>query len=189
MSVLDISTIRLGKVLKINNQPYLVIYSLHFRTAQRRANLKTKLKNLIDGTVLEKTFSSGEKGEEADLERSKGSYLYKDETFAYFMDNQSYEQFSISIDQVEEQLKFLKDNSEVDILYFESKPVSVTPPIKVTLLVVEAPPAVKGATASNVSKKVKLETGAEIDAPIFIEQGERITINTETGEYVSRTNE
>lgn len=186
MGVLDISTIRLGKVIKLNGQPYLITYSLHFRTAQRRANLKTRLKNLIDGSVLEKTFNSGEKADEADLERSQGSYLYKDEQFANFMDNQTYEQFSIALDQIEEQLKFLKENSPVDIMYFEGKPVSVTPPIKVTLLVTEAPPGVKGATASNVSKKVTLETGVEIDAPIFVESGDKIVINTETGEYVSR---
>lgn len=186
MGVLDISEIRLGKVIKVANQPYLITYSLHFRTAQRRANLKTRLKNLIDGSVLEKTFSSGEKAEEADLERSQGVYLYKDESFANFMDNKTFEQFGIALDSVEEQLKFLKENDNVDIMYFEGKPVSITPPIKVTLTVIEAPPAIKGATASNVAKRVKLETGAEVDVPVFIESGEKIIVNTETGEYVER---
>ncbi|MCC6639113.1 elongation factor P [Candidatus Falkowbacteria bacterium] len=184
--MLDMSDVKLGRVVKINNAPYVVINTNFNKTAMRKAYLITKLRNVIDGSVLEKTFTQGEKIEEADMERSKGQFLYKDADFAYFMDNNTYEQFSITRETIEEQLKYMKDNTDVDIMYFEGRPVSVTPPIKVTLLVTEAPPSVKGNSSGNITKKVLLETGAEISAPIFIEHGERIIVNTETQEYVSR---
>ncbi len=184
--MLDMSQIKLGTVVKMNDHPYVIINTSFNKTAMRKACLITKMRNLIDGSVLEKTFSQGERIEEADLERSKGVFLYKDEDNANFMDNQTYEQFTLPIDQVGDALSFMKENTDVDIMYFESKPVSVTPPIKVTLKVVEAPPAVKGNSQGNISKKVTLETGAIIDVPVFIESDEEIIVNTEKGEYVER---
>ena len=189
MSTLDHSDIKLGAVIKINDQPYVVISTSFNKTAMRKAYLITKMRNLLNGTVLEKTFTQGEKVEEADIERSKGSFLYKDDESANFMDNKSFEQFFIPNSQIEEQLKFMKENTEVDIMYFEGKPVAVRAPIKVTLQITEAPPSIKGNSAGNITKKVTLETGVEIDAPIFIEQGENIVVNTETGEYVGRASE
>ncbi len=184
--MLDMSQIKLGTVVKLNDHPYVVINTSFNKTAMRKAYLITKLRNLIDGSVLEKTFTQGERVEEADLERSKGVFLYKDEDNANFMDNQTYEQFALPIEQIGDVLSFMKENTDVDIMYFESKPVSVRPPIKVTLTVTEAPPAVKGNSQGNISKKVTLETGAIIDVPVFIESGEEIIVNTEKGEYVER---
>ena len=186
--MLDQSEIKVGKVIKINDQPYVVLSASRNKTAMRKAYLITKLRNLIDGSMLEKTFTQGEKTEEADLERAAGVYLYKDENNAYFMNNTTFEQNSVDIETIAEQLKFLKDNTEVQIMYFEGKAASVTLPIKVTLEVVEAPPSMKGNSAGSITKTVKLETGAEVDVPVFVEQGDKIVINTEKGEYVERAN-
>lgn len=184
--MLDQSDIKLGTVIKINNAPYVVVSKSFNKTAMRKAYLITKMKNLIDGSVLEKTITQGEKLEEADLERSNGVFLYKDEDNAYFMDNNSYEQFSLSIQDIPDQLKYLKEDTSVDIMYFEGKAVSISLPTKITLKVVEAPPAIKGNSQGSITKKVTLETGAVIDVPVFIESGEDIVINTEKDEYVSR---
>ena len=184
--MLDQSSIKVGTVVKHNDAPFVIMTASRNKTAMRKAYLITKMRNLIDGSVLEKTFTQGEKIEEADLERSKGQFLYKDENNAYFMDLNTYEQFSLPLADVSEQLQFLKEDFEIDILYFEGKPVSIKPPIKVKLKVTDAPPAVKGNTSGNVTKTITLETGVEIDAPVFIEQGEDIIINTETGLYVER---
>ena len=184
--MLDISTIRLGKVLKVNEQPYLVVYALHFRTAQRRANLKTKLKNLVDGSVLEKTFTSGEKADEADLERGHASFLYIEGNEANFMNSESFEQFSLSKENVGEGISFLKDGTEVSVLNFEGHPVAVQLPAKIELKVTSAPPGIKGDTAGTATKTVTVETGYQVNAPLFIKEGDVIRINTETGEYVER---
>jgi elongation factor P len=186
MGVLDISTIKNGKVIKHNGDPYVVTWTQHIKVARGGATLKVKMKNLIDGSVLEWSYNGGDKAEEADLERSNGQYLYKDDEMAYFMDNESYEQFGIESETIEGQLKFLKEDTKVDIMYFEGKPVSITLPTKITLEVVDAPPAIKGNSQGTVNKKVTLETGAIVDAPIFIETGERIVVNTEKEEYVER---
>jgi len=104
------------------------------------------------------------------------------------MDNTSYEQFNLPIEEIGEASLFLKDGTDVDVLYFESKPVSISLPVKMDLKVVSAPPGVKGNSAGNVSKQVELETGAKINVPMFINEGDMIRINTETGEYVERAN-
>lgn len=184
--MLDNSMIKVGTVIKINDAPYIVQTADRNKTAQRKAYLVTKMKNLLNGSVLEKTFIQGEKAEEADLERGKGQYLYKDENNANFMDNKTYEQFALPLETVADQLQFMKEDLEIDILYFEGRPVSVKPPVKVTLKIVEAPPSVKGNSAGSITKKAVLETGAEISVPIFLESGESVIINTETGEYVER---
>ena len=150
------------------------------------AVLKTKLKNLINGSVLEKTFQGSDKAEVADTEKKKVNYMYQDEYNANFMDNETYEQFTISLEQVGEKLKFIKDGTDIDVLYFEGKAVAIDPPIKVALKVVSAPPGVKGNSAGNVTKQVELETGATINAPMFINEGDVIRINIDTGEYVER---
>jgi elongation factor P len=148
--------------------------------------LKTKMKNIINGNVLEKTFQGNDKAEEADIERKKANYMYKDDRDAYLMDNQSFEQFSIPLDQIGEKQIFLKDGTDVDVLYFNGQAMAIDLPIKMTFLVTAAPPGVKGNSAGNVSKQIEIETGATINAPMFINEGDLIKVNTDTGEYVER---
>ena len=184
--MLNLNEIKTGQVIEINGEPYLVTKTDHHKVARGGAVLKVKLKNLINGNVLERTFQGSDKAEKAETETKKVNYMYKDGNEAYFMDNESYEQFSLSLVQIGDKQKFLKDGVDVDVLYFKNKPVAVELPIKINLKVVSAPPGVKGNSAGNVTKQVELETGAKINAPLFVNEGDVIRINTETGEYAER---
>ena len=184
--MLNLNEIKIGKVVEISNEPYLVIRTDHHKMGRGGAVLKTKLKNLISGSVLEKTFQGNDKATEAQTETKKANYLYKDETQVYLMDNENYEQFSLPLEQIGEQVRFLKDGTDVATLYFDNKPVAITLPVKVELKITSAPPGVKGNSAGNVNKQVELETGATVSVPMFINEGDVIRINTETGEYVER---
>lgn len=184
--MLSINEIKPGRVIKINNQPYVVTKTDHHKMGRGGAVLKTKLRNLIDGRVLDQTFQGVQQAEEAETETKKAKYLYKDAEQAFFMDNESFEQFSLDLDVLDNQAKFLKDGIDVSILYFEAKPVTIELPIKMDFKVVSAPPGVKGNSAGNVNKQVKIETGATISVPMFINEGDVIRINTETGDYVER---
>ncbi|MBL7058549.1 elongation factor P [Patescibacteria group bacterium] len=182
----SISEIKIGKIVKINNEPYIVIKNEHHKMGRGGAILKTKLKNLINGSVLDKTFQGNDKAEPADTEKKDASFLYKDDDSAHFMDNTSYEQFSLPLTTIGDVHKFLIEGLTVQVLYYNDTAVTVELPIKVELKVTSAPPGVKGNTAGNTYKTVELETGAEIQAPLFVNSGDKIRINTETGEYVER---
>lgn len=186
--MLSISEIKTGKVIKINSQPYVITKTDHHKMGRGGAVLKTKLRNLIDGRVLEQTFQGVGQAEEAETETKKANFLYKDATDAYFMDNSTYEQFTLALEDLSDQIKFLKDETDVSVLYFEGKPVTIQLPIKMDFKVISAPPGVKGNSAGNVNKQVEIETGALINVPMFIEEGQMIRINTDTGEYVERAN-
>ena len=184
--MLGLSEIKVGKIIQVTGEPYLVTRTDHHKMGRGGAVLKTKLRNLITGNVLDKTFQGNDKAEEANTEKKKANYLYKDVEEAHFMENENYEQFSLPVDQIGDKLKFLKDGTDVDVLYFDNKPVAVEPPIKVVLKVTSAPPGVKGNTAGNVTKQIELETGMLIAAPMFVSEGDLIRVNTDTGEYVER---
>ena len=184
------SNIKLGTVMKIDGSPYVVVWTQHSKQARSGAVLRTKLKNLIDGKVLERTFQGSDKPEEADLQRGKASFLYKDDEFVYFMNTETYDQFNIDLDATGDQTKYLKEGDIVDVLYFEEKPVSISLPTKIDLKVTQAMDGVKGDTAQGkVTKVVTLETGIEVNVPLFIKQDDMVRINTETGEYVERVSE
>lgn len=184
--MLSLNEIKLGKLIQVSGEPYVVIRADHHKMGRGGAVLKTKLRNLINDSVLEKTFQGNDKAEEAETEKKKVNFLYKDENEAYFMDNDTYEQFTLPIDQVGDKMKFLKDGTDVNIMYFNDKPVALDLPVKMEIKVVSAPPGVKGNSAGNVTKTVQLETGAEISVPMFINEGDVIRVNTDTGEYVER---
>lgn len=184
--MLSLTEIKVGSLITINGEPYVVVKSEHHKVARGGATLKTKLKNLITGNMVERTYQGNDRAEEADVEKRKSNYLYKDESFAYFMDNESYEQFSLPMDQLGGKEKFMKDGIDVMVMYFDGKPMSVELPIKVELAVTSAPPGVRGNSAGNVMKTAELETGAMISVPMFVESGDVIRINTESEEYVER---
>lgn len=186
--MLNFNEIKTGKVIKINNEPYVIVKTDHHKMGRGGAVLKTKLRNLINGNMLERTYQGAEKAEEAETQTKKANFMYKDKDEAYFMDNESYEQFNLHVEELGESAQFLKDGTDVDVLYFESKPVAVSLPIKMDFKVVSAPPGVKGNSAGNVNKVVEIETGAQISVPMFINEGDVIRINTDTGEYVERAN-
>jgi len=184
--MLSLNEIKVGRLLRINEEPYIVIKADHHKMGRGGAVLKTKLKNLINGSVLEKTFQGNDKGEEAETEKKKANYMYKDENDAYFMDNESYEQFSLALNQIGEKIKFLKEGVDVDVLYFDDRAVAIDLPIKMDLKVVSAPPGIRGNSAGSITKTVMLETGVEMNVPMFIKEGDVIRINTDTEEYVER---
>ncbi len=184
--MLDISQIRLGSVVKHDGEPYVVTLC-NQKQVGRGGSIKTiKIKNLISGKVLEKTIQGNEKMAEADLSRGQATYLYSDGGEAHFMDAESFEQFSLNKENIGAGINFLKDGTEVTVLTFESRPVAIQVPVKVELRVESAPPAVKGDTAGTATKTITLETGYEVNAPLFIKEGDIVRINTETGGYVER---
>ena len=184
--MLSLNEIKIGKIIQVNKAPFIVTKTDHHKVARGGAVLKVKLKNLIDGSVLDKTFQGNDKAGEADTEKKKANFMYADENNANFMDNKSYEQFTIDLEAIGDKIKFLKDGADVDVLYFESNPVAIDLPIKMEFKVISAPPGVKGNSAGNVNKRVVIETGVEISAPLFINEGDVIRVNTDTGEYAER---
>lgn len=186
--MLSMKEIKLGKVIKWSNAPYVVIKTEHSKKARAGAVLRVKMKNLLTGSVIENTFQGSDKAEEADLERGKkAQYLYKDDSNAFFMDQESFEQFELPVDQIEQQLNYLSEGENVLYMSFEAKPVALDLPPKVTLSVTEAPEGERGNSAQGkVMKTVTVESGYELQAPLFIKVGDLIKINTENGEYVER---
>ena len=185
--MLTISDIKLGTVIQHKNEPYATISAQHLKMGRGGAVLKTKIRNLINGSVLEVTFKGGDRIEEANLARRKANFLYFEGVNCFFMDNESYDQFFLTKDQLAGQTKYLKEGLTVDVLYFNNNPVSIALPVKVTLQVKSAPPGVRGDSAQGrVTKKVILENSLEAAVPLFIKEGDAVVINTETGEYVER---
>lgn len=184
--MLSLNEIKVGKVILTNNEPYLVIKTDHHKTGRGGAVLKTKLRNLITGNILDRTFQGNEKVEVTEVATKKVNFMYKDEREAHFMDNETYEQFELSLEQIGGKERFLKEGVDVDMLYFQEKPVSLDLPVKMNFKVTSAPPGVKGNSAGNVTKQVEIETGVKLNVPMFINKGDVIRVNTETGEYAER---
>lgn len=176
-----------GAKFVIDSQPYEVLESFPVKMQQRRAVIQTKIKNLITGAVIEKNFHQGDMFEEADLEKIEIKFLYKHKEKYFFCEKKNPgKRFELAKEQINEQAKYLKPNELLEGLAFEGKIINISLPIKVQLKVVEAPPGVVGDRAQGGNKSVKLETGAEINVPLFIKEGDTIEINTETNEYVKR---
>ncbi|MBI2415271.1 MAG: elongation factor P [Candidatus Kerfeldbacteria bacterium] len=184
----SLKDIRVGVAIDIDAQPYQVLWADFMRTAQRKPVMRTKLRNLITGQVLEKTFKPGDKVAEADLQRGQANFMYRDGDNFNFMDNATFEQFGFALDQIGDIGNYVKEGSDVDLLKFNGNPVAVLLPPKVELQVIEAPPGVKGDSAANVTKQVKVETGHLVNVPLFIREGDTVRINTSTGDYVERVN-
>lgn len=177
---------RKGTVIKLDGDICSVIEFQHVKPARGNAFVRTKLKSLTKGTIFDKNFRGGEKVEDVRLEKRKMQYLYDEGDALVFMDSETYEQESIPREHVGDILNYIKEGDEVHIAIYEDNPISIEPPIFVNLSVVYAEPGVRGDTATNVMKSVRVETGADISCPLFIEEGDIIKIDTRTGEYVER---
>ncbi len=185
--MLSINDLKNGGFIQYEGEPYQVQTTLHVKMGRGGAVLRTRIKNLISGIVLEKNFKGGDKFEDVDLQKSKASFLYKDNEGCHFMDAENYNQFSLADKNLGDQSSYLKEGQEVNVLIFNDKPVTIEIPKKVSLKVIEAAPAIRGDTAQgSVTKTAVLETGLKINVPIFINEGDTISVNTETGEYVER---
>jgi len=172
------------------NQPWEVLDSLHIKMAQRRPVVQTKIKNLINGSVQEKTFQQGDIFEEADLVKKSIKFLYSNKGQYFFCEeNDPSKRFSFAEEQIGKHAKFFKPNSLVEGIIFNDKIINVLAPIKIALKVKETPPGVKGDRAQGGTKEAILESGAKIQVPLFIKEGDVIEINTETEDYVRRVSE
>lgn len=177
---------RNGITLDLDGTLYTLIYFQHVKPGKGGAFVRTRLKNLKTGAVIEKTFRAGERVELAILDKRRMQYLYRDGGNYLFMDLNTYEQLPISEEEVGESAKFLVEGVTVEVPLYEGKPVGVEPPVFVDMEVVETAPGVKGDTASGGSKPATLETGLVINVPFFIEVGNRVRVDTRSGEYVER---
>jgi elongation factor P len=175
-----------GLKIEIDGAPYVIVDFLHVKPGKGGAFVRTKIKNLLTGRVLDQTFRSGEKVKRPDLMEREMQYLYREDDNFNMMDNETYEQVIISADQMGEATLFLAENLNVKVLFFNQQPVAVELPTFVELTVAEAEPGVRGDTATGGSKPARLETGAVIQVPLFIDEGERVKVDTRTGEYMER---
>ena len=181
--------LRKGKKLEIDGEPYVVVQFEFVKPGKGQALYKCKLKNMVTGVQFDKTFRSGEKFNEADLEEVEMEYLYAEGNQYCFMNTSTYEQEYLSEDQVSESVDFLKENTVCSVLLFAGKPIGISLPNFINLRVEKTDPWVKGDTASGDSKPATLETGYVLNVPPFIEEGQLIKIDTRSGEYVERVKE
>ena len=191
MATLDYDEIKQRKNIVVDGMPYEILESHVARTQKRKPQNQVRMRNLLNGKVVPGTFHASDTAEEADISRREALFLYANKGEYWFCEpNDRAKRFQISGEVIGDQVKFLKDNTLVDVKIFtlddEENFIGVTLPIKMTFEVKEAPPAIKGNTASGGGKLVTLETGAQITTPLFIEAGEKIVVNTDTGEYVER---
>lgn len=177
---------RNGVTFEMDGQVVSIIEFQHVKPGKGAAFVRTKIRNVITGAVVEKTFNPTEKFPTAFIERKDMEYLYDDDGLYYFMDNETYEQIPIGKDVLGDNFKFVKENMTCKVLSYKGNVFGVEPPTFVTLQITQTEPGVKGDTATNVTKPAILETGAEIKVPIFINEGDTIQIDTRTGEYMSR---
>ena len=177
---------RNGVTFDMDGQVVTIIEFQHVKPGKGAAFVRTKIKNVITGAVIEKTFNPNDKYPTAFIERKDMEYLYNDGDLYYFMDMESYEQIPISASVLGDNFKFVKENMQCKILSYKGSVFGVEPPTFVILTVTQPDPGFKGDTATNVTKPATLETGAEIKVPLFINEGDQIQIDTRTGEYMSR---
>ena len=182
----DTTDIRKGLKVLIDGNPYSVIEFQFVKPGKGQAFTRTKFKNLLTGAVIDRNLRSGEKLDEANVEEKNMQFLYKEGDDFVFMDNVSFEQTSVTDVVVGDDSRFLRDNLECTVLFFNERPVGVTLPNFVICKIIKSDPGAKGDTSGNVTKPATLETGAVVGVPLFVKEGEYIRIDTRTGEYVER---
>lgn len=187
MNIFSYNEIVSKKIIEFNGEPYEVLYSHVFRMQKRKPVNQTKLRNLVSGRVIENTFHQNENAPEADIDSMDAKYLYTDRELAWFCENANPKnRFSFPKDSVHDRTQWLTQDTLVSILLYKDKPMAVRIPIKVNLVVSKAPPTIKGNTASGGTKPVNVVSGAIVNTPLFINEGDIIRINTDTGTYVER---
>ncbi|MCS4537073.1 MULTISPECIES: elongation factor P [unclassified Mycoplasma] len=186
--MINVNTFKGGITFEDEGEIFVVIEAQHSKQGRGQANVKAKVKNLRTGAITIKSYTGGTMIKKAHIEKRPMNYLYNDGANIILMDNETYEQVEIPVSHVEWELNFLKEGTSVKIRKFQEEILDIELDSSVTLEVIEAPDAVKGNTTNNPQKKVKVETGYELDTPMFIKEGDLIIISTETGKYTSRGN-
>jgi elongation factor P len=182
----DTTDIRKNLKFMLDGVPCMVVDFQFVKPGKGQAFTRTKLRNMLTGTMLERTFKTGERFEKADMEERQQQFLYPEGDNYVFMDTKSYEQLYLSREQLGEGANYLQDGMMVDVMFWNERPIGVTPPTFVELVVMETEPGFKGDTSSNTLKPAKLATGASVGVPLFVNEGDMIKIDTRTGEYVER---
>jgi len=175
-----------GLKIELDGTPYVIVDFLHVKPGKGGAFVRTKIKNLMTGKVLDQTFRSGEKVKRPDLVEREMQYLYREGDNFNLMDNETYEQVALTAEQLGDAVLFLVENMNVNVLFFNQQPVAVDLPTFVELEVAQTEPGVKGDTASGGSKPATLESGAVLQVPLFINEGDRVKVDTRTGSYIER---
>lgn len=184
--MLSMNELKMGVEVSINGQPYEIIKAEHHKMGRGGAVLKLKMRNMINGSMLEKTVQGNETMEKADLDLRKVQYLYNDGKSYSFMEQDTYETITLDAPQVGDKKDYLKEGLELEAMYYNGAPVAIELPIKMKFRVIESPPGIKGDTAQGGSKQIKIETGLAVNAPLFIKEGEEIIVDTRDGSYVER---
>jgi len=184
--VIHMNSLRNGVKIEINGEPFVVVDFQHVKPGKGSAFVRTKLKSLKTGNVIDRTYRSGEKLDEPQLEEKGMQFLYSGDQQYCFMDNVSFEQFFLNENQLGESKDFLKENMNVEILFHNGQPLNIDLPIFVELKIVQTDPGIRGDTATGGSKPAVLETGATVKIPLYLEEGEIIKIDTRTRSYVER---
>jgi len=187
--MLSASDLRKGLKLQIDGSPYIITDFEFSKPGKGQALYRCRMRNMINGNQFSKTYRSGDKFEKANLEERKMQYLYNQDDEYHFMDTQNYDQLFLTTEQLGGNVNFLMDNMELEVLFFDDRPIDVSLPIFVNLAVTKADPWVKGDTSGTDTKPVTVETGYQLQVPPFVEEGDKIQIDTRTGEYVTRVKE
>ncbi len=184
--MISVNDFKTGLTIEVDGDIWRVMDFQHVKPGKGAAFVRSKLRNLRSGNVNEKTFRAGEKVAKAQIDNRRMQYLYANGDDHVFMDNESYEQIELPEKQIEDELKFLKENMEVHVIQFKEEVLGVELPVTVVLEVAETEPGIKGDTASGGSKPAKMETGVVVQVPFFVNIGDKLIINTVESEYVSR---
>lgn len=178
---------RKGTKVLLRDEPHVVLDFQHNKMGRGGALVRAKLKNLISGSTFEENFRSDQKFENPQLERRSMQYLYSDGDLYHFMDQESYDQVALNAENLEDVIGYLKEQEAYEMLYFRERPIGVTPPLFMILEVVETPPGVRGDTAQGgATKPAKLETGVTVQVPLFVNEGEKIKVDTRDNTYIER---
>lgn len=169
-----------------NDAPHLVLWSQHTQMGRGGGIMKAKIKNLLTGAIFDKTFKGNDSFEEADLERKKAQFLYGENGALHFMDPTTFEQFELEKEKVGNEIKFLTEGIEVEVLVWDEVIIGLLLPLKITQIVTYTEPGVKGDTVSSATKPATIESGAKVQVPLFVNIGDLIIVNTENGQYVER---
>ena len=184
--MIDVNELRKGVTFELDGNLLKVVEYSHNKTGRGNANIRVKARNLQTGANIERTFSSGQSVQDVSLDFHNVSYLYTDGDFYHFMDNETFEQPAIKKEMLGDDALFLKEGMEVKLTFYKDAPLDIEMPSSVDMKVVEAETAIRGDTATGVTKKVITETGLEVQCPQFVKVGDTIRVNTETGAYVTR---
>jgi elongation factor P len=184
--VVNTNQFKSGMAIEIDGQPFTIVEFQHVKPGKGGAFVRTKVRNIATGAVLDRTFRAGEKFDRMHTQSRKLAFLYATEDEVVLMDNETYEQISVSPSMAQDALKWVVENMEVEVMYLNGQPFEVAPPNFVELTITQSDPGVQGNTAQGATKPATLESGTAVQVPLFIEEGEKIKVDTRSGEYLGR---